>query len=462
MSYFSKFQQNIVVSTLNTSTGILAAGGTYTGTVDSTLGIAGIQVNLYADQNCTVYVDQSPDTTPTGPHWDISDSYTYYASSSFGITVQATNSYFRVRVVNNNASAATTVFRITSILCPIVEAVPRTLDAQSNFKVGIKSIQDLYGFGVENTPIGEMRVVEPVRLVGASFDGTTVDPNFWAVTNTAGGTTTQANAQVVLATNTTSPNGATVLTSIRRGRYVSASGMVFRVVVQLSTGVTNNKRRWGIAWGATMPAITDGAYFELDGSTFSIVTNKGTSEARISSGSFNGKLGLTYDPGITVHTYEIYWTNSKVWFIVSDQILHTVSASSATWSATMSHYVYMDNVNSGGITSNNTLTCRVASIRRLGPLISQPTSKFTSGTQTAAVICKYGAGNLHGAVVHSGNNSAVLTIYDGTTTGGTILYQSLGIATGAGVASIDFQDLPFYTGLCYTCSNNINVTLIYE
>jgi hypothetical protein len=137
MSYFSKLSQSVVASTVNSSNDNLAPSGVFTGTVDSTLNVAGIQVSLKTDQNCTIYVEQSPDTTPTGPHWDISDSFRYFSGENFGITVQAINSYFRVRVINTGSSP-TTYFRLQSILCPIVEAVPRTLTEFGSLKTAIE------------------------------------------------------------------------------------------------------------------------------------------------------------------------------------------------------------------------------------------------------------------------------------------------------------------------------------
>jgi hypothetical protein len=462
MSYFSRMSQNVIASDGNSSTANLTSGEIFTGTTESTLGVAGIQVSLKTDQNCTVYIEQAPDTTPVAgaPHWDIVDSYKYYANQNFGITVQAINSYVRVRVLNDGI-LTTTFFRLQTVLCPIVEAVPRTLDEFGNFKTAINRIQDNYGFSIENTPMGEQRSIIPTRLVGSTFDGTTVDSSFWTVANTLGGTTTQANAQVVLATNTTA-NGATVLHSFRRGRYVSGSSMAYRTQLSLSIGVTNNKRRWGVAYGATMPTITDGAYFQLDGITFSIVTLRAGVETKIDSGSFNGTLGVSYDPSTTNHTYEIYWTNGKVYFVIGDEILHTHTASAQTWAAVMSHYIFMDNVNSSNITSNNTITCRVSSIRRLGQLQTQPTHKYQSGT-TAGVICKYNAGNLHKLIISNVSQSSVVTIYDGTTTGGTVLWSSGSMGSQTIPFTLDFYSVPFFNGLFFTITgSNCNVFLSYE
>src|SRR5512138_523218 len=92
---------------------------------------------------------------------------------------------------------------------------------------------DEYGFSVENTPMGEMRVVEPVRLVGATFEGATIDSNFWttAASGTAA-TVTQGNAQILLTSGTA--NAATVtMYSFRRARYVGGAAMRYRAVIQL-------------------------------------------------------------------------------------------------------------------------------------------------------------------------------------------------------------------------------------
>jgi len=528
MSYLNRLSQNITVDSNNSSILNLNAGNSFVGKATDTTGVSGIQVTFKADQNCTLYADQSSgyglgggtvttdgtinliglgtnflsrrvgdqilvngeteriiasiisDTsltvtdafsTSTGGltyqmyNWDISDSYDFlYSIANFGGTIQAVASYVRVRATNISASA-TTYLRLNTILCPVVEAVPRSLDKDGYLKTSVKSLSDGYGFIVENTPIGEQRTVIPTRLVGAAFDGTTVDPNFWAVTNLNSGTTTQANSQIVLATNTTA-NGTTILNSTRRARYTSASSMTYRSIIQLSTGVTNNKRRWGIAYGSTMPTITDGAYFQLNGSTFSVVVNKGGSETIINSGSFNGNIGAVYSPGTSVITYEIYWTNSSVWFVVGDELLHKISASTFTWSATMNHYIYMDNVNSSGITSNNTLTCRVASIRRLGQLLTQPTSKYQSGT-TAGIVCKYSSGNLHSIIISGVVSGSVVTLYDGTSTAGTIIWASGSMTIGNQATNLpftlDFKGLPFSNGLFLViATQNSNVTIVYE
>ena len=184
MSFFSKFEQNIKTSPTNSSVANLNANATFTGTSVSTLGVAGIQVALMTDQNCNLYVDQSTD----GTNWDIVDSYKYYAGRNFGVTTQAVSSFVRVRVTNLNTATATTYFRLQTVLCPIVEALPRSLNSEGNLKVSIYGSEDEYGFETENTPMGEIRSVEPVRLdpVIVTTVPPAIEPEFGEIPVTTG------------------------------------------------------------------------------------------------------------------------------------------------------------------------------------------------------------------------------------------------------------------------------------
>lgn len=121
--------QNVIASSNNSSTSNLASSATFTGTSDSTLGVAALQVNFFADQKCTIQVQQSTD----GTNWDIADSYTIAASTGDGRTIQATGSFFRVLVTNNGGST-TTSFRLQSVLCPVADSIPRTLTGGGQLK----------------------------------------------------------------------------------------------------------------------------------------------------------------------------------------------------------------------------------------------------------------------------------------------------------------------------------------
>lgn len=129
--------QDIEISTGNSSTTNLAAGASFTGTSNTTLGVGSIQVNLFSDQNMTIQVQQSQQDP--GTNWDIVDSWTYTANST-GLdaarTIQATGSSTRV-VVTNTGSVTSTTFRLSTALCPVCDSLPRGLTQLGNLRTAI-------------------------------------------------------------------------------------------------------------------------------------------------------------------------------------------------------------------------------------------------------------------------------------------------------------------------------------
>lgn len=318
----------------------------------------------------------------------------------------------------------------------------------------LKQISDQYGFAAECTPIDELRVVRPTKLVGAAFIGTTTDPNFWYVTTANGGTNGQGNGQSTLRTNTTA-NGVCSMESIIYGRYVGGSSPRYRAVMQMGdTGTENNIRRWGAF------DYSDGAYFQLSGATLEVVTRRGSVETTVPYTSWNKSKTL---PTLNVaNTYEIYWTNSSVWFVINGVLKHQVIASGATWSNTVSVPIRMENANINGSTTDVSMYCRTATIYRLGELTTQPRDKFRSGT-TTGIVCKYGAGNLHGGVISNVTQNSVVTIYDSTEASGRVIWDSGAMGSQTIPFDIDFHDIPFSKGLTFAITGaNCNLFLAYE
>ena len=452
MSYFNSITQNVIADPNNSSTANLAASNTFTGSATSTLGIAGIQVSLYTTQNCSVWVEQSPD----GNNWDISDLYYYYSGvNNFGITTQAINSCFRVRV-QNTGTITTGSFRLQTALCPIVEALPRSLTENGNLKVSMQEMHDEYGFNVEYTPNDEMRVVTPYRLVGTSFTGSVVDSNYWITSSgSTSGSVVGSGAQIILTTGSFS-GGSSVVQSFRTGRYIGGASNKCRIIMRLpDTGTTGNTRRWG-AFNST-----DGAFYQLSGSTLSVVTRKTSIDTPVASGAFNGNLGLIYPLNTSVKTYEIYWNNSKVYFTIGGDLIHTVSANSTTWTDSLSLPIRLEDAGSSGSTVN--MNVRAATIYRLGSALSQPTSYYFAAGQTAGTNLKIGPGNLHSIVVNSVLNNGVITLADsvsGLTPAITVMTASNTTTTPY---TIDFKGLPFFTGLTLGVGTaNCSVTVVYE
>ena len=122
--------QDVLASTNNSTAANLAAGASFTGTLDFSTGVGAIQISHISDQPCTIQVQQSGD----GTNWDISDSFTFEPGTGDSRTVQAVALYFRV-IVTNIGAASTTYLRTTTALCPIIEALPRATDDYGNLMV---------------------------------------------------------------------------------------------------------------------------------------------------------------------------------------------------------------------------------------------------------------------------------------------------------------------------------------
>jgi len=467
VSYFGKITQNVVTSAGNSSTTNLAVGNSYTftGTVASTLNVAGIQVMLNCDQNATVQIQQS--TTLAGPNWDLVDTFHFIPGLPFGVTVQAIGAAFRVVVTT--VCLTTTYFRLSSILCPVVEAVPRSLDNDGRLTVSTRSAFDNYGFELEYTPGGELRAVEPFRLVGAAFDlngnAGAVDPNFYTSNITNNGTVTQSNGQVVLDTAVTSANGAARLYTQRRARFVPGTTNQYRGYLVMSTvPITNFAARWGVVYGSSMPTITDGAWFQMSGTTFSVVTKRGNAADAVVT-SFNGKLGASYVPVLTsLHRFEIYYGDGFVWFSIDGELLHKVTFAGSAFS-TANLYAYTDVVNSGSLQTSNTMTVSDLSVNRLGA--AHTGGHYGVVTTANTYNFKYGSGLLHGVVLGNGNAGTLITIYDDTT-GTANVMSVLAAATGGGsftnpeFVQFGASGIAFNNGLKVVSTGTWNATVIYE
>ena len=440
--------QSLYVDANNSSVLNLAAGVTFTGVSTATSGFSGIKWSLHTDQNCTVTVEQSDDET----NWDLCDNIEYYyAKGGTGRTVQIIKSYWRM-LVKNNGLTATTEFRLAAILCPVISPLPRTLSNYGNLQV-VGSIR-----GDENTgrhvwvnPTNEMAISPVFRLVGTAFDGLALDPNFWTPT-LSDGTITQSGGSIHLNT-TTAPSGSASYKSVRKGRFVAGSAMLFAAISNFETeGTIGNVRRIG--------AYDDqnGYFFQLDGTTFSLGTRKASTDTLINSGSFNGNLGSDWTPVAGSHAkFSIeYLPSMTVWYI-NDIKLHTEKK--AHLSDTQTLPITMENINTT-IEVDIEFESDGAYIARQGELETNPTSKRI--TIAGNYPCKNGAGILKRIVLgNSDKTGTSITLYDGVDAAGSVI----GVINYGGKdpspVSLEYG-IPFNDGLFIVGVGEWDSTIVYE
>ena len=435
--------QKILSSTNNTTTTNLASGATFTGTADETFGINGIQVYHFADQDCTIYIDQSLD----GTNWDITDSFECLANNACTRTFTSVAPYYRARVTNDGAST-TTVIRFATGMTPIINPLPRALSDDGRLSVETTMI------GQQNTDrhvwvtAGNAITTSPfVRLVGTNFDGTTKDTNFWTETVTGSGAVTQSGGEIELTTGTTA-NSTAIYDSVRTARFVVTNPMQWQGAIKFVTaGTTDNIRRFGPY------SATDGFFFQLDGTTFSVGYRKASSDTLVNNGSFNGNYGPTWTVDVSsYHKFAIEWGPKGIFFYIDGKLLHKDGQGHR--SNFLSLPIRIENLNDNGNTTAVSLDCLAMAIGRYGELITNGTYKYI-GTNTTTV-CKYGPGTLQRIV--NVDNAGTVTVYDNTAASGT---QIAVIDTAKALGTLEFN-APFSTGLTVVTATGAKITVIYE
>jgi hypothetical protein len=305
-----------------------------------------------------------------------------------------------------------------------------------------------------------LKVTEGARLVGTVL----CDPfsaAFWTTAVTGSGSVTQTGGQVVLATGATNASTARLSTT-RLARYIGSYSNHFRAQIRRPAVVGANIQRWG---GFTAGAGSNGAFFECDNvAGLSVVTRKNAVDTAVPTGTFNGRLGVSYLVDTNVHVYEITYTNGSVYFLIDGELLHKVSASAAPWTNTMHLPVAIEN-NNGANINDNSLNVRVATISRLGKESTQPTSQRISTLATTTL--KSGPGLLHGIIFGDMATAAgsTITIYDNTVAGGTIIavLTPRRPTTQMQPCHVDFFKQTFSTGLTIVTAGTANdFTVVWE
>lgn len=311
-------------------------------------------------------------------------------------------------------------------------------------------IDDLNGLA-RCTESNELRTVQAIRLAGQGFRGSTVDPNFWTSTVVGTGTVTQSNGLQILSTGVTANSSAKAV-STDISRFIGHNENEYTgIVVFGDTGTANNTRRWGAFNG------TDGAYFKLSGTTLSVCTMTGGVETAVASGSWNGNQTV---PTLTnLNMYRIQYQANLVIFFINGVVAHTLTATSL-WSSNMNLPILHDNVNSGGSTTNVTMSLASAVIYRLGPVETQP--KYFHGTTAATTVLKYSTGTLHRICLNTSPSTSAqtVTVYDNTAGSGTVIAVYTGQSNVQG-GSIEYH-LTFNNGLTVVSTGTWDYTVVYQ
>lgn len=304
---------------------------------------------------------------------------------------------------------------------------------------------------VDVTPIGELQVAEPSRLIGMQFVPGVWDSNFWNATITGIGASTDTTYGILVMNTGTTANNSVVVQSSRTARYVSGVANKYRSITQLpDAAVANNVMRWGVFTSSC------GAFFQRD-TVFKVCTRCVGTDVCVSSESFNGVPGTVLDTSAAA--FEIVYTNTKVRFYKDDKLIHTYSVTTSTmpWAASMALPISIQNTNSGGGTSDVRLITRVASVTRLGKELTAPQTRRI--TSTAGTVLKYGPGTLHTLCVNRDTaNAQLITIYDGTSAAGSIIAV---VDTNTHQQCYPYE-APFFSGLFVVTEATLDNTFIYE
>lgn len=318
-------------------------------------------------------------------------------------------------------------------------------------------LKDKYGFEAEFTPSDEIRISEVSKLCGTAFEGTTVDANFWtASTSGAGAAVSQLDGYMALISGTAASSLVTVY-SKNAARYYGGSSNMFRARAKVAAPEQED----GYFKIGVRTSTTDGAYYKFINGDLYATTLTGSTE--------NSTLLLTGTWGADqYHKYEIYYDSNKVYFTLDGDLLHTHTVTTTLWATAKTFNILLETANVSGLGTSQVMHLSEAVICRLGKDHSAFSSKYNTGTTAAGgLIAKIGSGNLHGMVIGEVPTSgSVITIYDGVTTGGTILAKfTLSFPAGGNFnpTTIDFKGLSFSTGLLFTVlTQSATITLIYE
>jgi|10_taG_2_1085330.scaffolds.fasta_scaffold61205_2 hypothetical protein len=320
---------------------------------------------------------------------------------------------------------------------------------------------DNFGFQGQYTPMRDMKMTEPYRVVGSSF-GASIDAKFWTAINSGASSASGVANAIATISSGTANSGYGQLSSVRPARFQFAHPLQFSGVFRLpSITAALNTRRWG-AYSVSTVTPQNGVYFEVDAAgALSVVTVSGGTPTAVASGSFNGDVS-SYTMDTNMHRYEIIYSTAGAWFFIDDVLIHKIIPTTAIMAADFTVPINVTSVNTAGGTTDGTIEFWNGVIIKLGRDITAPLYFYQDGT-VAAEVLKIGAGTVQTISISDVTNTAVVTLYDNTSATGTILYSTGAMGSNSVPFTIDLTGVAFFTGLTLAVTTaNCKSTVVYE
>jgi len=312
------------------------------------------------------------------------------------------------------------------------------------------------GSGAYVSPAGGLRITEPTRLVGTTFNGTVFDENFWSTHTVNGATANVVGGEVLLTLSGTANSSAGVHTQ-RIARFVITNPNAFRSIIKFSSitiATGSNDRRWGL----TTDDENDQIFFSHNDDICYIGYTKGGVETLISTNSLNGKYTGNCDDGL-YHKYSIIYTPLTIQWFADNVIVHTIKATTDMLVGTFDFKASAHNENTDGEDGAHTLNVKALAISRLGQMTTNSTFKHidTAGSYNL----KFGGGMLHNIVANE----------SGTAGTSFVVYNSTYAETGTEIAMIDTYKTSLLNAAYHLPFNNLfvvgtgtfgDITIVYE
>src|SRR5574340_923666 len=325
-------------------------------------------------------------------------------------------------------------------------------------------IRDVESHIADVTIASCLLTASPFRLVGVIFADSTLDTKFWTSTVSGAGASNTTSAGLNVTASGTANSGYGQLQSVRSARFVVTYPLLFHALLRIPTVVVaQNTRRWGAFTVSPAPTPFDGHYFELSPAGVLSVNcrNAGGTVDSVASGSFNGSVS-SYVVDTNVHTYEIEYRTSSIWYFVDGVLLHIMRPTTVHLTSGIPLPITVNSVNSASGTTSGTIESWTLGIIRHAVPETAPASFFQSGT-TAGMVLKRGPGNIHGIIISGVANNSDVTLYDNTAASGTVIWDSGAMSNQTVPFALNFKMVPFFIGLTLViAAANSNVLVSYE